>query len=128
MEKWDEETCEEEGYTWDDENGICWWRDGLEVSETGVTGESVTAPIEGPDTDISDGTVVRMGVTSYELGDRYDGDMNHVPHVVVEGRNGGIETEADAKAKWDDHNPEVAVQNGFSSVAYLFQNHTPEGK
>ena len=119
---WTEEQAQEAGYDFDEENGAVWASDDLRVEETDdgqkvVKGQMITAPIEGPDTDIGEGTDVRVWVNSYSY--REDGEvkMNHVAMYSLVAPEGHIITDGD---NGDSDNPEKAIEATKKSANLYF--------
>jgi hypothetical protein len=85
----------------------------LRINEHGqVSGHAIVFGfIEGYD--------VSASVHSYELGDRYDSEMNHVPIVTVSKANGSVVSEPHAH---DSHNATTAIENALETLEYVVNN------
>lgn len=94
-------------------NNDIWASNELKVNEDGfVEGYAYTHQFCG-------GFDVSVAITSYELGDGYNEDMNHVPHVVLSDPDGNIVSEP---MPHDSHNPERAIENGMNAAEYIYEN------
>ena len=66
-----------------------------------------------------DGYDVTAHVTSYELGERYDADMNHVPFVVVHEPNGSVAAEPHVR---DSTHAQTAIGRARIAARTAFNN------
>jgi hypothetical protein len=115
---WSKDDVSDTHFNWDDNHEIVWAEGELSVNDNNkVKGQLISAPIEGPNTDVNDGMSVQLYVNSYEYDDGEK--MNHVPVVHVVAPDGHIITTAESH---DSQSPHTAINNAKSDAAYYFQN------